>query len=58
MRERRNVRAATGHNQKILAALRKGELARACEELRRNMLSGIPPDLAWLEKPDEKPTEK
>ncbi len=58
MRESQNVRAATGHHQKILAALRKGDLARACDELRRNMLSGIPPVLAWLDKRDKKPSEK
>ncbi len=58
MRERRNVSAATGHHRKILTALRAGNLARACDELRRNMLSGIPPVLEWLEKRDNTSTKK
>jgi DNA-binding GntR family transcriptional regulator len=48
MRERRNVRGAADDHKKILAALRAGNLDRACEALRRNLQSGIEPVVAWL----------
>lgn len=58
MRERRNVRGATDDHKKILAALRAGNLDRACEALRRNLQSGIEPVVAWLKTREEKPAAK
>ena len=48
MRERRNIRRATADNGEIIAALRRRDLDRACAALRRNMLHGCEPILAWL----------
>lgn len=49
MRESRNVRDATDHHRSILAALRKRDLDRACEAVRRNMQTGIGPIVRWLQ---------
>ncbi len=49
MRERANVRGAADDHKKILAALSRGDLPRACEALRKNLQSGTKPILAWLE---------
>jgi DNA-binding GntR family transcriptional regulator len=54
MRERRNVRGAADDHKKILAALRAGNLDRACEALRRNLQSGIEPVVAWLKTREKK----
>jgi DNA-binding GntR family transcriptional regulator len=54
MRERRHVGAASDEHRKILAALRAGDLPRACEALRRNMQSGAAPILRWLEEREAK----
>jgi DNA-binding GntR family transcriptional regulator len=54
MRERRNVRGAADDHKRILAALRAGDLGRACEALRRNLQSGIEPVVAWLKTRGEK----
>ncbi len=48
MRERRNVRTATNDHEKIMDALRAGDLEAACKALRHNMQSGIEPTIAWL----------
>ena len=48
MRERRHVRTAGDDHRRILDSLAAGDLARACEELRRNMENGIEPIAAWL----------
>jgi DNA-binding GntR family transcriptional regulator len=58
MRERRHVGAATDEHGKILAALRAGDLPRACEALRRNMQSGVAPVLRWLEEREKRSTPK
>jgi DNA-binding GntR family transcriptional regulator len=49
MREQRNLQVATGEHDAILAALRAGQLERACAALRRNLQTGMAPILAWLE---------
>ena len=48
MRERRNVRNSTDDHRRILRCLRAGRLEAACEELRRNMQSGVEPIVSWL----------
>jgi len=49
MREQKHIiRAAETHTM-ILAALRKGDLARACTALEQNMREGRKPVLAWLQ---------
>ncbi len=54
MRERAHVRGAADDHKKILAALSRGDLPRACEALRRNLQSGTKPILAWLEARERK----
>jgi DNA-binding GntR family transcriptional regulator len=48
MRERRHVRSTSNDHEKVLAALRAGELDAACHALRQNMESGSEPLIAWL----------
>src|SRR5512147_2221816 len=48
MRETKHVATATDDHARILAALRAGDLERACAALKRNMQSGKPPIVAWL----------
>jgi DNA-binding GntR family transcriptional regulator len=48
MRERTNVHAAADNHQKILRALRRRDLPRACEALRENLEGGTQPVLDWL----------
>ncbi|MGH7572448.1 MAG: GntR family transcriptional regulator [Gemmatimonadota bacterium] len=48
MRETRNVLRATEDHERILDALRDGELPVACEALRHNMQSGRAPIVEWL----------
>lgn len=48
MREQNNVSNATDEHMAIIAALRAGDLAKACHELRSNMQSGFEPIAAWL----------
>jgi DNA-binding GntR family transcriptional regulator len=48
MRETKHVATATDDHKRILAALRAGDLERACAALKRNMQSGKPPIVAWL----------
>jgi DNA-binding GntR family transcriptional regulator len=48
MRERRNVRATSSDHEKVMDALRAGNLKAACQALRQNMQSGSEPIIAWL----------
>ncbi|WP_395646011.1 GntR family transcriptional regulator [Terricaulis sp.] len=48
-RETRHVRQATGDHERILDALRRGDLDAACAALKRNMESGRAPILEWLQ---------
>ncbi len=48
MRETRNVLRASEDHERILAALRKGDLPAACEALKHNMQSGRAPIVQWL----------
>jgi len=48
MRETRNVIRATEDHDRILAALRQGDLPAGCEALERNMRSGREPIVEWL----------
>jgi DNA-binding GntR family transcriptional regulator len=48
MRETRNVIRATEDHDRILAALREGDLPGGCEALERNMRSGREPIVEWL----------
>jgi len=49
LRERRNLVRATEDHERILAALRGGDLEGACRALKRNMQSGREPMLSWLQ---------
>lgn len=48
MRETKAVVRATDSHKKILAALRRGNLDRACEALRDNLTSGKAVTVSWL----------
>lgn len=48
MRERRNVSATSNDHEKVMNALRAGDLKAACNALRQNMQSGSEPIIAWL----------
>ena len=48
MRERRNVRMAMDYHERIIASLRGGDLEKACNALRQNIVSGQEPIIAWL----------
>jgi DNA-binding GntR family transcriptional regulator len=48
MRERHNVRVAVDYHERIIAALRGGDLAKACSALHQNIVSGQEPIIAWL----------
>jgi DNA-binding GntR family transcriptional regulator len=50
MRERKQVEIAIGTHCEIIAALRRGELKKACEILKRNMEAGRRPIREWLMK--------
>jgi DNA-binding GntR family transcriptional regulator len=50
LQESLNVDRATGEHAAILGALGAGDLARACELLKRNMESGYAPIAQWLER--------
>jgi DNA-binding GntR family transcriptional regulator len=54
MRERRNVAGANDGHKRILTALRRGDLDRACDALRRNLQSGAEPILDWLRAREER----
>ena len=48
MREQENVAVAMDDHEKIMAALKSGDLDAACLALKRNMQSGREPIVAWL----------
>ncbi len=48
MRERRNVSVSVADHERIMDALRGGDLAGACAMLKRNMESGTEPLRDWL----------
>lgn len=48
MREQKNVGVATQDHERIMAALKAGNLNEACAALKRNMQSGREPIVAWL----------
>lgn len=48
MREQKNVGVATQDHDRIVAALRAGDLKAACTALKQNMQSGREPIVAWL----------
>jgi DNA-binding GntR family transcriptional regulator len=50
MREQKNVSVATGEHERIMAALKGGDLDAACAALKRNMQSGREPIVAWLKQ--------
>jgi DNA-binding GntR family transcriptional regulator len=50
MREQENVAVATGDHERIMAALKAGDLEAACAALKRNMQSGRAPIVAWLKQ--------
>lgn len=58
MRERRNVRSAADDHERILSALRAGNLGRACDALRRNLQSGMEPVVTWLQARGDKDSRK
>ncbi|MFL6764393.1 MAG: GntR family transcriptional regulator [Sphingomicrobium sp.] len=53
MRERREVEVATGTHARIMAALRRGDLSRAADILKRNMETGREPIRRWLLEREE-----
>lgn len=50
MREQTNVAVATEDHERIIAALKAGDLNAACAALKRNMQSGREPIVAWLKQ--------
>jgi DNA-binding GntR family transcriptional regulator len=48
LRDQPNLARASGDHDRILKALRSGDLAAACAGLKRNMQSGREPIIAWL----------
>ena len=48
MREQKNVGTATEDHERIIAALKAGDLPSACAALKRNMQSGREPIVTWL----------
>jgi DNA-binding GntR family transcriptional regulator len=48
MREQKHVGVATQDHDRIIAALKAGDLAAACAALKQNMQSGREPIVAWL----------
>lgn len=48
MRETRNVMRSSEDHERILAALREGDLDAACAALKENMQSGRAPIVEWL----------
>jgi len=54
MRAMSNARRATEDHDRILAALRKRDLAAACAALRRNMQTGRAPMVSWLKARESK----
>ncbi|OQW56119.1 MAG: hypothetical protein A4S17_14020 [Proteobacteria bacterium HN_bin10] len=50
MRESKQISAAVGDHERIIAALKEGDLHAACEALRRNMQNGSEQMEAWLKQ--------
>ena len=50
MRERKNVAVATDDHDRIIAALKRGDIDEACAALKRNMQSGRDPIVKWLKE--------
>jgi DNA-binding GntR family transcriptional regulator len=50
LREQQNAQITLAEHKEILAALRAGNLQRACAALRQNMHSGREPIIRWLER--------
>lgn len=50
MREQQQVAVSTEVHDQIIAALKAGDLARACDGLRHNMQSGQAPIVNWLKQ--------
>ncbi|HEV7699909.1 MAG TPA: GntR family transcriptional regulator [Pyrinomonadaceae bacterium] len=50
MRERKNVRHTIDDHERVLTALRKGDLEAACGALKQNMFSGRAPIVEWLKE--------
>lgn len=50
MREQKNVATATGDHERIMSALKTGDLETACAALKRNMQSGREPIVTWLKQ--------
>jgi DNA-binding GntR family transcriptional regulator len=50
MREQKNVSVVTGEHERIMAALKGGDLNAACAALKRNMQSGREPIVTWLKQ--------
>lgn len=50
MREQKNVGVATQDHNRIMAALKAGDLDAACAALKQNMQSGREPIVAWLKE--------
>ena len=53
MRERKAPAVASDHHERIISALRSGDLDAACEALRRNLAYGKAPILNWLYARDQ-----
>jgi DNA-binding GntR family transcriptional regulator len=54
LQESLNVERATGEHAAILAALKAGDLERACLALKKNMESGFAPLAEWLRQREQK----
>ncbi|HKP47951.1 MAG TPA: GntR family transcriptional regulator [Pyrinomonadaceae bacterium] len=52
MRERHNVSMACAAHKSVMAALRRKDLAGACDALRKNLETGYEPILSWLKERD------
>ena len=50
MSSKKNVGRASADHQAIIAALKTGDLERACAALKRNMQSGKAPIVDWLKE--------
>ncbi|HUP88641.1 MAG TPA: GntR family transcriptional regulator [Longimicrobiales bacterium] len=48
-REAGNVSVSTNHHERIVRALRAGNLEEACEVLRQNLSGGVEPLIHWLQ---------
>ncbi len=57
MRDRGNVQTTVRIHDRILDALRAGDLDRAVELVRENMRVGLPPIVEWLEERRRAPVE-